>query len=217
MVRSPGGHRELSLSNKRAIGLVLSVWLGGMLAPTPGQAGLLYVIDQRFGAIRFSVQNLGLFQSDGHFDSFTGQLQIDPEHPEQTRIAVTVPATSVSMAWEPAADMLRSPSFFDAAAYPDISFESSSASQISPGEWRVLGLLTLHGQRHELMLQARLVEARNDESGRPVTAVFDAQGALDRNDYGITAQPLFISRIVSLSIRVRLNLVRRNDDQSKPP
>lgn len=101
-------------------GGVLLFGLATFESATPGRAGLLFSIDQRFGSIGFSVDHLGLFSSQGRFDRFTCRLDLDPAHPERTRLQISIDAGSLDMPWGQATDMLRAPDFFDVARYPVI-------------------------------------------------------------------------------------------------
>ena len=97
-----------------------------LAAALPAQAAALYRIDQRYGTIGFSVRVLGLFTVEGRFPSFEGDLLLDTEHPEQSRIDVTIDASAIEMPLPDQADLLRSADYFDAAHYPIERFVSTS-------------------------------------------------------------------------------------------
>lgn len=87
----------------------------GLLAlfavPGSARAGAIYRIDQRFASIKFSVSALGLFSASGSFARFDGVLSLDAQHPEASRIAITIAAKSITMGLSAAVAQLRSPAF----------------------------------------------------------------------------------------------------------
>ena len=48
------------------------------------------------------------------------------------------------------------PQVLDSAKYPEIRFESDTVEPAENGHWKAIGKLTLHGQTHPVMLEARL-------------------------------------------------------------
>lgn len=182
------------------------LWLWAMLLGAPAQAQGLYAIDQRYGAIEFTVDHLGLFTSRGGFRSFAARLMMDPGRPEQTRIDVNIDAGSVDMSWREALEMLRSPDYFDIRDHPRISFTSTAVVPVAPDRYRIQGLLMLRGVTRPQTLEATLVDRHADPGGGGDVANFVVKGTLDRTAFGMTANRDFVSDMVDLLIRVRLAL-----------
>ena len=138
-------------------GLALAVLLA-LAGPARATDGAeLFRIDQRFGAIDFSVGNLGLFESRGEFRRFAGELTIDEAHPERTSIAVTIDCRSVEMPWAQAAAMLRGTAYLDVAQYPISRFSSTRVVSTAPDRFTIAGVLQLRGVSRPVVLQAALV------------------------------------------------------------
>jgi polyisoprenoid-binding protein YceI len=174
----------------------------------PARAQGVYRIDQHFGGIEFSVRNLGLFDSHGMFDRFMGHLVIDPAHPDRTLIDVDVDANSVSMSWDQGVTMLRSADFFDVSKYPEIHFTSSEVRQISPDHYEVDGKLRIRGVAQPQTLDAVLMDRHLDPARGADVADFVVSGALKRSDFGMVADPGFISDTVTIRIHARIVLDR---------
>jgi polyisoprenoid-binding protein YceI len=184
---------------------VLLLVLAGLMRPV--HAASLYAIDRRSGRIEFSVSHLGLFQSHGEFTRFDSKLMIDRQHPEHTTIEVVIHLGSVSMPWENAEELLRSPEFFDTARYPDARFSSTSVVPLSADHYLVKGVLEIRGIKRPIDLDARLVDRHSDPATNTDVADFVVQGHLQRSAFGITAEAVFISDRVDISITARLQLV----------
>lgn len=198
---------------------LVRVLFGGMLLfglatfepGTPGRAGLLFSIDQRFGSIGFSVDHLGLFSSQGRFDRFTCRLDLDPTHPERTRLQISIDAGSLDMPWDQATDMLRAPDFFDVARYPVILYVSTAVAQHDGQHYAINGTLEIRGIARPQMLDALLLSRRTDPVTHIETAEFAVTGRLKRSDFGMIANQVFISDAVTLNIHVRIELPHRAD------
>jgi polyisoprenoid-binding protein YceI len=181
--------------------------LVGLLTPLCGHAADLYAIDRHSGRIEFTVSHLGLFHSHGEFTRFDSKLMIDRQHPERTSIDVVIHVGSVSMPWENAVELLRSPEFFDTARFPDARFSSTSVAPLAADHYEVKGMLEIRGVTRPIDLDAALVGRHIDPATNTEVADFVVQGHLQRSEFGITAEPVFISDRVDISITARLQLV----------
>ena len=189
----------------RRRGLTLGLLLGLAVAASARAATHEYRIDQDHGSIGFSVSQLGLFNADGRFTRFAGDLAIDQDHPDATRIDVTIAANSVAMGFAGAVSMLRSPDYFDVAQFPAIHFVSRSITQMTQNHFVINGVLTIRGITHPQMLDAMLVRERLVPGG-PRVADFRVTGTVRRTDFGMTANRIFVGNMVHLRIAIRLML-----------
>lgn len=192
--------------SRLACRIALSLPLLGLGAA--GHAGALYPIGPRYGAVAFSIDNLGLIRSHGGFRRFDGTLFIDPARPERTRIAVTIAADSVDMAWPPGAALLSSPAYFDTGRYPDIVFRSTAVTPAGADRYTVQGRLEMRGVTRDLTLHATLMARHVDPILGAEVADIVMQGAVLRSEFGMTADRALISDRVGIDIHVRLQLAR---------
>lgn len=179
----------------------------GPLQPAPARAGALYAIDRRTGRIEFTVSHLGLFHSHGEFTRFDSKLMIDRQHPERTAISVVIHMASVAMAWQDAAQLLRSAEFFDAARYPDAHFTSTAVVPVSADHYQVKGELEVRGVTQPIMLDADLIDRHLDPKTDTEVGDFVVEGHLRRSAFGMTADRAFISDRVDLRISARIQIV----------
>ena len=165
-----------------------------------------YALDQRFGSIEFTVDNLGLFTSKGEFKRFSASLTIDEAHPERTQISVEVDAGSVDMFWEDGIKMLRSPEYFDVQRYPAVHFRSAKVEAIAPDHYLIRGGLEIRGITQPFVLDAKMTDRRKDPVRNLEIANFVVTGALKRSEFGMTADQSFISDTVKLRITAHIQL-----------
>jgi polyisoprenoid-binding protein YceI len=172
----------------------------------PSLAADLFLLDQRYGTISFSVDHFGSFSSLGSFPRFMGRLLIDRLHPEQTKIDVDVDATAVTIPWQGGDELLRSADFFDSAHFQQVHFSSAAIRGVDPKHYKVDGILEIRGIKHPLTLDATLESERADSANGKEIADFTVTGKLSRADYGMTAEPIMISDQVRLRIAARIEL-----------
>lgn len=137
---------------------------------------------------------------EGRFDQFTGTLDLDPEHVENSRVNVVIQMGSVQI--EPARlrGHLMSPDLFNVAQFPTATFTTTS---IRPGgadgaTHTVTGNLTLHGQTRGVTFPARLAVT-------PAAATATAEFTINRRDFGII-YPGMPDDLIRDDVTIRLNL-----------
>jgi polyisoprenoid-binding protein YceI len=186
--------------------IFLALLWATLLSAAAAHAEELYSLDQRFGTIAFSVSHLGLFASQGEFRRFDARLVLDAGHPKRTRISVVIDTASVDMPWQEAAAMLRGADFFDVKHYPEIRFTSTSVEAMPPDRYVVRGLVEIRGVKQPLLLNAQVVGRHPDPARGAEVAEFVVTGALQRSAFGMTADAVFISDKVNITIRARIEL-----------
>lgn len=95
---------------------------------------------------------------------------------------------------------MLSPDVLDVDRYPEIAFRSTAIESVKPGEWRVSGDLTLHGQTHPVVLNV------NEANGRYV-----GSAAFKQTKFGI--KPVSVaggSVKVKDEVRVRFEIALRD-------
>jgi len=178
-------------------------WLG---TPLPAAAASLYRIDQRYGTIEFSVGILGMFDVQGSFPRFEGELLLDTAHPEQSHINVAIDANTVDMPLSDQVDLLRSAAYFDAAHYPTEHFVSTSIQALTPSHYLIHGTLQIRGIVQPQDIDAVLEDRHVDTTRGIESADFVVTGRIRRSAFGMVADRIMVSDIVHLRIRIRLEV-----------
>lgn len=181
--------------------VMLLAWLG---TPLPAAAASLYRIDQRYGTIEFSVSILGMFDVQGSFPRFEGELLLDTVHPEQSHIDVAIDANAVEMPLPKEVDLLRSAAYFDAAHYPTEHFVSTSIEVRSPSHYLIHGTLQIRGIVQPQDIDAVLEDRHLDTRRGIEFADFVVTGRIKRSAFGMVANRVMVSDTVRLRIRIRL-------------
>lgn len=135
--------------------------------------------------VAFSVRHLMISKVTGHFKVWTGTLLMDQEHPQNSRIEVSIDATSIDTKEPQRDDHLRSADFLDVAKFPKITFRSTRVEKLDDEHFRVTGDFTIRDVTHDVVLNVEYAGRAKDPWGGE-RAGFSATTSIDRKDYGLT-------------------------------
>lgn len=101
-------------------------------------------IDKGHSGVMFKGHHFGAGYAWGRFNDFSGSLDMDGA--ELKGVDISIETASLDTGIEKRDKHLRSPDFFDAATFPQITFKSSKVEKKGDGVYSVSGDLTVHGQ-----------------------------------------------------------------------
>jgi polyisoprenoid-binding protein YceI len=115
-----------------------------------------YKFDPSGSTIGFSVHQF-LGTTHGKFTRFNGKIDIDREHPENSSVTAQIDVRSIDTRIKKRDDHLRSPEFFNAEKFPQITFKSRSVKRTGPQSGDIVGDLTMHGVTRPVTLHVNLL------------------------------------------------------------
>ncbi|MEM7589541.1 MAG: YceI family protein [Myxococcota bacterium] len=140
------GHKTILLS-------MASLWM------FPAWGGVTkWRVDKAHSEVSFSVRHMGLAKVKGSFSGMTGEMILDQENVEKSRIEMTIPVANINTNNPKRDGHLLSPDFFHVEKYPTITFKSTKVQQLKPGgrELNICGWLMMHGKKNEECFIGRL-------------------------------------------------------------
>jgi polyisoprenoid-binding protein YceI len=143
-----------------------------------------YALDASHSQVGFAVRHLMVSKTRGRFSDFAGTVEIG-ENPLQSSVEVTIQAASVDTRDEQRDGHLRSGDFFDAEAWPTLTYKSRSVRPVGGGEYIVEGDLTVKGVTQPVPLQLTFEGGATDPWGG-VRVGFSAKAELDREAFGLS-------------------------------
>ena len=157
------------------------------------------------------------------FSKFEGTLEI-AEDPVDSKVALTIDATSVDTRDENRDNHLRTNDFFDVENHPTWTFASTSITPEGPTEWKVDGDLTIRGVTKPVTLDVELEGVVKDPYGNHRVG-FSASTTINREDFDVSfgavmeAGGLVVAKKVDIEIELEavapgLSLAR---SPSQPP
>ena len=85
----------------------------------------LWNIDGTHSSINFSIRHMVISKVRGRFASFTGTLNLDDGDIARSVVEATLDATSIDTGMPQRDTHLRSPDFFDAEKFPELTFRNA--------------------------------------------------------------------------------------------
>jgi polyisoprenoid-binding protein YceI len=122
-----------------------------------------YKFDSSGSTIGFTVHQF-LGTTHGKFTRFSGKIEVDREHPENSSVTAQIDVRSIDTQIKKRDDHLRGPEFFNAEKFPQITFKSRSVKRTGPQSGDILGDLTMHGVTRPITLHVKLLTPINETS-----------------------------------------------------
>jgi len=140
--------------------------------------------DPNHTQIGFAVKHLVISTVRGKFNEFTGTILYDPTDITKSSVTLLIRTSSINTGVEMRDNDLRSANFFDAANYPEITFQSTRIEKKDAG-YIAVGTLDMHGVSKEVAIPLTVSERIKDQRGK---VRFGVEGTLtiDRRDWGLT-------------------------------
>lgn len=161
-----------------------------------------WTVDAAHSKVGFAVKHLGIATVRGGFTEFQGTLEIG-EDLASSRAYGTVKTASIDTS-EPARDEhLRSPDFFNAEAYPEITFESTSIEALDDEVLRVTGKLTINGITNEETFHAEIQGTEADPWGNERVGL-EVTGQISRGEYEMKFNQVLGSGNLAVSDKVKI-------------
>ncbi len=164
-------------------------------------------IDPSHSDANFAVRHAMVSTVRGQFKVISGKLEIDETHPENSSVEAQVETASVDTRDAARDGHLRSPDFFDAENYPVITFKSTRVEPVGGENYRVLGVLTLHGVEKEVTFDAEYGGQGKDPWGGTRSGL-SAKTTVSRKDFGLTWNAALETGgvLVSDAVKIEINL-----------
>ena len=161
-----------------------------------------YAIDAAHSSVLFSVDHAGWARVFGSFRKVEGELNYDPANPAAGKVKVRVAADSIFTNNTKRDQHLASPDFFNAAEFPEISFESTGVTLKDARNAVLKGNLTLLGVTKPVQLALTLNAVQPDSFTKQTKAGFSLRGTVKRSDFGMTYSIPRVSDEVELIIEI---------------
>lgn len=156
------------------------------IAPAAAESAT-YQIDPGHTGLYFQVDHVGYSNMFGRFNKMSGTMVFDPENPATGRLEMTIDAASIDTNHQARDDHLRSPDFFNASEFPDITFTSTAIEVTGDNTGRVTGDFTLLGVTKPVTMDVTFNQIAPYPFAEGQTRIgFSATGSLDRTDFGMT-------------------------------
>lgn len=157
--------------------------------------------DPMHSKLSFSITHMGISDVDGLFNKFTASATANKTDFSDAIFELSVEVPSINTQVEMRDNHLRSADFFEAEAYPSMTFKSTTITKISKDKYKLTGNLTLRGITKpvtmDLWYRGTNVDAKTNKS----TSGFQLTGIIKRSDFNVGAK--FPAPILSDEVKIK--------------
>jgi polyisoprenoid-binding protein YceI len=162
-----------------------------------------YKFEPSGSTIGFSVHQF-LGTTHGKFTRFSGKIDVDREHPENSSVTAQIDMRSIDTRIKKRDDHLRSAEFFNVEKFPYIMFRSRSVKRTGTQSGDILGDLTMHGVTRPITLHVKLLTPINETNRTRWDVTTDP---ITRRDFNLMFAPATeavsgISQTVGVNIEI---------------
>lgn len=176
------------------------------ITQTKPQAGT-WTIDPTHTHVGFVARHLVATKVRGSFESFAGTIDVAEDLTEST-VSVEIDAASISTGAEDRDNHLRSGDFFDADAFPTLTFASKAIESLGGDRYRMIGDLTIKDVTRSVALDVEYLGMNVDPWGNDKIAL-EASTRIDREEWGLTWNAaletggVLVSKEIAIEIEVQ--------------
>jgi polyisoprenoid-binding protein YceI len=166
-----------------------------------------WAIDPSHSEISFKVKHLVVTTLTGKFDSFEGSLDTANEDFSNAKINFSAAIASINTGNTDRDGHLKSDDFFNAEAFPTLTFQSTSFTKTGDSEYKLVGDITLRDVTKPIELTVEYGGTMVDPWGN-TKAGFEINGKLKRKEFGLKWDAITEAggAVVSDEVKLHLNV-----------
>ena len=174
---------SVTLMSTQAAPIAVGSKGGPSTVPIPAGIGGKWTLDPMHSRIGFVIRHVMINDIHGSFGDFSGNLDVNQKDFTKSSVNFTAKIASIDTKVAPRDAHLKSPDFFGAAKYPEMTFRSQRVMRSGNG-FRVLGVFTMHGVSRSIIIPFTAKGPVKDGFGTTRAGV-KARFDLNRQDYGV--------------------------------
>ncbi|AXY56968.1 polyisoprenoid-binding protein [Acinetobacter chinensis] len=171
-----------------------------------------YTIDPTHTATVFNWNHFGFSTPSANFSDIQGTISVDNAKPANSSVNVTIPLASLNTNVKALDDHLKTPDFFDAAKYPNITFKSTKVQSLGNSKYKITGNLTVKDVTKPVVLDAVL----NKQGEHPMTKAqsigFNATTSFDRSAFGVGAYVPNVGDKITVNITTEASVAAAKEE-----
>lgn len=176
---------------------------------------MAYQIDSAHSQIQFSVRHMMISKVRGTFEDFSGTIDLDEQHPENTTVDVRIDAASIDTREDDRDAHLRSEDFLNVEEYPYMTFNSKRVEVKDDRHARLIGDLTIRDITREVDLNVEYNGKAKSPWGT-TSYGFTAHTTINRKDWNLNWNKALETGGVlvgdELEVNIELELVEQPEE-----
>ncbi|MBB4046517.1 MULTISPECIES: YceI family protein [Sphingomonas] len=171
----------------------------GTMAPASGTGAMSYTIDPAHARVQAKVGFFGLGSKTARFPHIEGHVALSDRDAKAVTLDVRIDTQTLEAGDALTRSRLRGPDFFDVDHYPRVTFHATGLTRTGPHSATVTGTISARGVTRPAMLAVDFSRDFAAMTGRESVHIA-ATTRIDRRDFGMTAYPLIVGRLVTIGI-----------------
>ena len=163
-----------------------------------------WVVDPLHSEVHFKIKHLVISTVTGTFKKFAGTVTTEGEDFNNASIQFSLEVDSIDTNQSQRDEHLKSAEFFEANAYPEIKFQSTSFTNTGGNDYKLVGNLTMKGITKPVELDVEFGGSAKDAWGN-MKYGFEVTGKINRKDFGLTYSPLTETGGLALGEDIKLS------------
>ncbi|MFV2056482.1 MAG: YceI family protein [Thiohalomonadales bacterium] len=180
--------------------LLLPAIVASILIPASAFAAS-YKIDPLHTYPNFTISHLGFSTMHGRFGKTSGSMEMDLDKGTGS-VNIIVETASVNTGHKKRDDHLRSPDFFNAVEFPQITYKSTKVTFMGKNKASINGDLTIKGVSKPVTLEVSHIKCGVHPFSKKQICGFDASTKIKRSDFGIKYGLPAIGDDINLSFEI---------------
>ena len=166
-----------------------------------------WTIDKSHSKVGFNVIHMAVSEVEGKFNDFDGTIISKSDDFNGAEISFVAKTTSIDTDNERRDTHLKSPDFFEAEKFPEITFKGNLLKK--DGKYKLVGDFTMKGVTKKVEFDVAYGGSITTERG--AKAGFKLSGSVNRQEYGLSwnnklaGGELAVSDNVELIVKIELN------------
>lgn len=161
-------------------------------------------LDPTHSEVGFKVKHMMITNVSGSFTDFNVEASSEGDDFSNPHITFTAKTASVNTGNEQRDGHLKSPEFFDAEKFHNLSFKATKFEKVDSENYRLNGDLTIKDVTKNISLNAEFGGIQKDPWGN-IKAGFTVTGKINRKDFGLNWNAALETGGVMVSEDVRIN------------
>jgi polyisoprenoid-binding protein YceI len=144
-----------------------------------------WTLDKAHSKLGFGVTHLLVSEVEGSINSFDAKITSSKDDLSDAVIELTADVASINTNNENRDKHLKSPDFFDAEKFAQITFKSKSFTKVEGKKYKATGDLTMHGVTKTVTLDVTFNGTATHPYNKKTIAGFKASGTIKRSDFTV--------------------------------
>jgi polyisoprenoid-binding protein YceI len=162
-----------------------------------------YVLDGAHSRLGFVARHAMVTKVRGAFNDFEGTAHLDAANPSLSSATVTIDVASVDTRQAQRDEHLRTNDFFDAPAFPKITFVSTAIETLDEQTYRMTGDLTIKDVTKSVSIDFEYAGHARDPYGNERVG-FEGKTVINRKDFGVNFNAALETGGVMVSDKITL-------------